>query len=264
MGKTIGVISIKGGVGKTSVAVNLATSIAMKHNNTLLIDANYSSPHLGFYLGILNAKNNLHTVLSGQSKIEESIYLHPSGLHVLPGSLEELSVDPMKLPPLVNSLKKHYDVIVIDSSPALNDEMYSAIASSDDLLVVSSTDYPTLSSTLRAINIAKRKKTNIRGIVLNKTHNKNFELTKEDIENTCGVSVIGTIPDDLKLSEALSEFSPVTMKFPKSKSSREYTKLAAYLLGEEVDVKSPGGFVSWLKEKFSMIKTMKGGTNENS
>ena len=129
-------------------------------------------------------------------------------------------------------MKNYYDVILIDSSPNLNDEMLSTMIASDELLVVTSPDYPTLSATLRAVQIAKRKKTPITGLVLNKIRNKSFELSLEEIEEAAGVPVLSVLPDDVNVLEALSATTPVALYKERANASIELKKLAASIVGE--------------------------------
>ena len=124
-------------------------------------------------------------------------------------------------------------MILIDSSPTLNEEMLATMIASDELLVITSPDYPTLSTTLRAVRLAKQKKTPITGLILNKVRNKKFELTIQDIENSSKTPVLAVLPDDIKILEALSLTTPAATNFQNSDAVIEYKKLAAALIGEK-------------------------------
>lgn len=254
---TIGVVAIKGGVGKTSVAANLAASLSTVFDKkTLVIDANFSAPNLGFHVGLLNPSNTLHDVLHDNVTPFDAIYQHPDGFHVMPGALSPKEVNPLKLDKALEPLRKYYDVIVLDSSPSLNDEMYATIAASDTLLVVSSPDYPTLTSTLHAINLAKKKNTPIKGIVLNKVRKRKFELTKDEIEKAAEAPILAIMNDDVNMLAALSQGSPVVSSYPTSKTAMQYNKLAAQLIGEAYEER---GFFSQLKDSFAGMFTSKSG-----
>jgi septum site-determining protein MinD len=232
--KVYGVIALKGGVGKTSVVANLGASLVNDfQKKVLLVDANFSTPHLGLHLGIINPKYSLHPVLNNKYSIYESIYQHPIGLHIIPGTLAPEVANPLSLKEKIEPLKDIYDVILIDSSPSLNDEMYATMAASDELLVVSSPDYPTLSATLQAINLAKRKNVPIRGIIINKVRKKKFELTSKEIAKTSEVDVLATLPDDVNVLASLSEMQPVTTYRPYRDVSVAFKKLAASLVDEK-------------------------------
>lgn len=232
--KVIGVIALKGGVGKTSVVANLGAALAQEFGKkVLLVDANFSTPHLGLHLGIVDPKYTLHPALNGEYSIYESIYQHPLGLHIIPGALSPKHVNPLALNEKISPLREIYDVILIDSSPSLNDEMYATMAASDELVVVSSPDYPTLSSTLHAIKVARKKNAKIRGIVINKLRKKKFELSSREIAKASEVEVLATLPDDVNVLAALSEMQPVTSFKPSREISVSFKKLAANLIGEK-------------------------------
>jgi septum site-determining protein MinD len=237
--KTIGVIAIKGGVGKTTATSNLGAVLSTEFGKkVLVVDANFSAPNLGLHLGLINPKKTIHHVMADKIAIEKALYQHFNGFHIIPGSQISGKINPFKLKEKLEKLKGCYDFIVIDSSPALNEEILSTMVASDELLVVSSPDYPTLSMTMRAVRAAKEKKTPIRGIILNKVRGKKFELTKEEIEEATGVPVLGVLPDDVKVLEALSETAPAALYKPNRKVSKEYVKLAAQIIGEDYKEKN--------------------------
>jgi len=231
--KVYGVVALKGGVGKTTLVSNLGAALNEHFGKkVLLVDANFSTPHLGLHVGIVNPKYNLHPALKEEYSIYEAIYQHPFGFHVIPGKLSPEPLDPLVLKEKLDPLREIYDVILIDSSPSLNDEMLATMNASDEILVVSSPDYPTLSSTLHAVNVARGQKTPIRGIVLNKVRKKNFELGKKDITGASEVEVLASIADDVKVLAALSKMIPVVSYAPKEKVSKEFVRLAALLVNE--------------------------------
>lgn len=233
-GKIIGIISLKGGVGKTTSVANLGAALASEYNKkVLLVDANFPAPNLALHLGLVEPKATIHDVLLNRANVNEAIYEHEVGFHIMPGSYLSRKVNPFRLKEKINYLKEHYDIILIDSSPNLNEEMLATMIASDELLVVTSPDYPTLSATLRAIRLAKQKKTPITGLILNRVRNKKFELSIRDIEETAQVPVLSVVPEDIKVLESIYHTTPVALYRPKSSSSIEYKKLAACLIGEE-------------------------------
>ena len=124
-------------------------------------------------------------------------------------------------------------MIILDSSPLLNEETLAVMLASDSILVVTTPDIPTLATTMKAVKTAKQRGVPINGIILNKVHNRNFELSIEDVEKTADVPVVAVIPYDINSLRALSEFTPSTSFKPNSESSQEYRKLAATLIGEK-------------------------------
>lgn len=232
--KVFGVIALKGGVGKTTVVSNLGAALSGEfEKKVLIVDANFSTPHLGLHVGLINPDHNLHSSLREEYSIYEAIYQHSLGFHIIPGKLAPEILDPTVLRDKLEPLREIYDVILIDSSPSLNEEMASTMAASDELLVVSSPDYPTLSSTLHAIKLAKQRNTPIRGIVLNKVHKKRFELGVRDITNASDTKVLASLPENVKVLAAVSKMTPVVEFAPKEDISVAYKILAGSLIGEK-------------------------------
>lgn len=232
--KVIGVIALKGGVGKTTVVSNLGATLVNEFGKkVLIVDANFSTPHLGLHVGLMDPDYTLHSVLNNECSIFDAIYQHEFGFDIIPGQLIPDEVNPHILRNKLEPLKNKYEIILIDSSPSLDNEILATMAASDELIVISTPDYPTLSSTLHAVNIAKERETPIKGIVLNKVHKKRFELCQKDIYETSEVEVLAALPHTLKVLSATSKMIPVVIFSPKHDISHRYKKLAGSLVGEK-------------------------------
>jgi len=253
--KTIGVISIKGGVGKTTATSNIAAALANQFNKkVLLVDGNFSAPNVGIHFGIVNPKLTLHEVLTKNQKISEAICDSGHGFDIIAGRLNyKGKVGYMKLKNELSKLKDKYDYIIIDSSPNLNDEMLATMMASSILFVVTTPDYPTLSCTMHAIRLAKKKKTPIAGLILNRVYDKDFELNIEEIEKTAESPVLAVIPHDIDVLEALSNTTPHHSYVPGADGAVEYNKLASMICKEKYD---DPRFLSKLKGLFSKSETI--------
>jgi len=250
MAKTVGVIALKGGVGKTTTVSNLGAILATYFKKkVLLVDANFNTPNLALHYGIYELNKTLHDVLLKRANIKEAIYEIDSNLSVLPSSYISRKINPFLLKNELKKIKDSYDIVLIDSSPSLNEEILATMVASDELLVITSADYPSLSATLRATRLAKQKKTPIKGLLINKVRKKRFELSISDIEKASGVPVVAVLPDDIKILEALSLTSPAALVFPRSSAVKQYKKLAAFILGK--DIKEKESIINRLKRIFS-------------
>ncbi len=231
--KIIGFISIKGGVGKTTTVANLGFILANEFKKkVLVVDGNFSGPNLALHFGFTKPIHTLHDVLDGKVPLQKAIYEHSSGLHILPSSLLGTNVNSSKFHQYIASLRGYYDLILIDSSPSLNQEMLATIMASDELFVLTTPDYVTLASTLHAIKVARQKRTYISGIILNKVRGKRFELGLEEVQDATKVPVVSVLYDDESVMRALARGKPVSSFYQKAGVSLEYKKLAAALIGE--------------------------------
>lgn len=234
MGKSIGIISIKGGVGKTTTTVNLGATLShVFGKEVLIVDSNFTAPNLALHLGIVKPQVTLHDVLRGDADVTKAILKYDKGLYILPCSLLHKRVNPLRLKRVIDQVKRSFDFILMDSSPNLNEEMLATIIAADEIFVVTTPDYPTLSTTMRAVKLARDKGTPINGLILNKVRNKNFELSIQDIEDAAGVPVLAVLPDDVGFLESLSELVPNTLLNNKADSSVEFNHLGAALVDEE-------------------------------
>jgi septum site-determining protein MinD len=231
--KIFGIISIKGGVGKTTVAANLGLALSQFDKKTLLVDADFSSPSLALHFGILKPVKTINQVFKNKITAHEAIHECSKNLDILPSALIAEKPDPYLLKEKIESLRENYDYIIIDSSPTLNDEMLATIVASDEIFVITSPDYPTLSATLHAVKTAKKQKTPIVGLILNRVHNKKFELTLQEIEEASEVQIMAVLREDLVIPEGIAETTPGLSIKPKAKISVEFMKLASSIVKEE-------------------------------
>ena len=246
MGKSIGVISLKGGVGKTSVVASLGSAIAGFGKKVLLVDGNLSAPNLGMHFKIIEPENTLHNVLDREIHAKDAVHVF-GNLDIIPASIfSNRQVNPLKLKDNMGYLKRGYDYILYDSSPSLGDETLGVMLASDNLLVVTTPDHPTLGMTIKAVKTAKQRGTPIIGLVLNKVHNLDFEISLDSIEETIDLPVMAVIPHDINFLRALSNFVPSVEHNPNSEASEEYKKLAAALIGERYKPVKMKRFFQWV------------------
>jgi MinD-like ATPase involved in chromosome partitioning or flagellar assembly len=245
--KILSIVSVKGGVGKTTVASNLGVSLSRTYGKkTLLVDCDFDLPSVGFHLNMLDPDITLHDVLDGRFPLNEAVHVHAdSGLDVILGSLSGDSIISGSMADLIEQLSGSYEWIIIDTNPALDQNLRNVIKLSDEALIISSPDFPSISGSLKAIKAVEECGIRVRGVVLNKVKKKSYELVVGEIEETLGHPVISIIPEDSKVNEALSQRKPVVLYAPKTPSGKELKRLAGTLAeGTEPKKAGPGGLSS--------------------
>lgn len=237
MVKTIGVISIKGGVGKTTVSSSIAADLVNHYGKkVLLVDANYSAPNIGSHMDILNPVKTVHDVLAGKARAVSAVH-NRYGVDVIPGStFFSKNIEPLKLKDRLSAIKGNYDFIVIDSSPSLNDEVLSTILASDNLFVVTTPDHPTLSCSIKAAQLAKHRGRPVDGIIINKIRDPAYELSLKEIEECLDIPVVARLPDDKNATRALFTRIPIPLYKKNSSFSKEINRLSAAIAGKSEKV----------------------------
>jgi cell division ATPase MinD len=240
LARIISIISGKGGVGKTTVGLNLGASLA-KHfkKNVTIVDCNVTTSHVGLYLGMYYCPITLNKVLRGEYNINEAVNEHYSGMNVVPASLSLSDLDGVDVTELRNKLKGLFndnDIILLDGSPGLGREGIASLKASDEVLYVTNPFIPFVMDIVRCQEVAKEAGVKPLGIVVNMVNNKKYEMTKEEIEELTKLPVIATIPHDKNVHRSLTLKMPVVMFKPYTAASRELINLSSKLIGETYEV----------------------------
>lgn len=238
MKRIIVVTSGKGGVGKTTTAINLGAAINKFGKDVLLIDANLTTPNVGIHLNSPEVPVNLNHVLQKKAYPFEAVYEHESGLKIVPASLSVKELKKIKHNK-IKDFKKDFleisDYVIFDSAAGLGDEALSAIEASDDLIIVTNPEMPAITDALKTIKLAEEMKKNIHGVVITRVRKNRSELGPEIVKEMLEVPILGMIPEDTKLQESLRLKDAIIHTHPKSKPSRAYKEIAAKIIGVPYD-----------------------------
>ncbi|MFH1249027.1 MAG: P-loop NTPase [archaeon] len=232
MKKIIGIISGKGGVGKTTLTSNIALALHNYQEEVIAIDVDLKNPTLGFHLGVKDYDVTISDVLNDNYSIYEALHIHPTGLKYFPASLSisHLNTDLTKLKELIDDMKGY---VILDSPPGLSQDVFHILNASTDILVVTTPDLPSLAGCLRTLELARYLKKNVLGVVLNKVESKRYEIDPLEIEALCNTKILGIIPLDQSVTESLLKEIPLIHYKPFSPASMEITKIAAYIAGKK-------------------------------
>lgn len=238
MEKVIVITSGKGGVGKTTSAINLGAAMNYLGKEVLIIDGNLTTPNIGIHLNSPEVPINLNHVLLKKAEPFEAVYEHESGLKIMPSSLsikELKKIKPENLKDYKEEFKKICEYVIIDSSAGLGSEAISAINAADELIIVTNPEMPAVTDALKAIKLAEQLKKPVLGVIVTRVKKNKTELQPETVKDMLEIPILGMIPEDIFIQEALNLKDAVVHTHPKSNAARAYKEIAARLLGVEYD-----------------------------
>jgi cell division ATPase MinD len=236
MVRIIGIVSGKGGVGKTTVGINLGASLAHHFKkNVTIVDCNVTTSHLGLYLGMYYCPITLNKVLRGEYTAEEAVQQHHSGLKIIPASLSLSDLEGIDVTEIRESIKSLFDkndIIFLDGSPGLGREAIATLRASDEILYVTNPYIPFAMDIVRNQEIVNEIGVKPLGIVLNMVHGKKHEMNNKEIEELTRLPVIAKIPFDMNVHKSLALKTPIVTYKPYTPASKEMIRLASNLIGE--------------------------------
>lgn len=252
MGTIISIINQKGGVGKTTTAVNLSAYLADKGKKTLLIDEDSQGNSTSGLSRSVTFDKSLYDVLLNDTSSEEAVVKTAiRKLHLLPASIDlagaEIEIAPLAereslLKRKIEPLREQYDYIIIDCPPSLGLMTLNALVASDSIIIPIQAEFYALeglSQLVKTVQVVSRRmnpRLHILGILLTMFDGRtNLSLqVAEEVKKYFGSKVFRTvIPRTVKLSEAPSFGEPVLTYAPKSKGAEAYKKLSREVLKRE-------------------------------
>ncbi len=257
MSKVVSIANQKGGVGKTTTAVNLSTILAKKGKKVLLIDAD---PQGNATSGIginKEIEKSVYDIIINDVSIKEAakqtsiknLTVCPSNINLAGAEVELVSLISRenRLKDKIDEVKEDYDYIIIDCPPSLGLVTLNAFTASDSVLIPIQCEYYALEGLeqlINTINLVKRhlnKSIEIEGALLtmfDARTNLSNQVVKE-VKRYFEDKVYKTvIPRNVRLSEAPSYGMPITIYDPKSKGAKCYEKLAKEFLSKNQEVKT--------------------------
>ena len=234
MTRVIGIMSGKGGVGKTTVTANLAISLVELGKEVIIVDCNISTSHLALYFGMYDYSVTINDVLRGKGyNIYDAIYEHKSGVKIIPASLSShsmIGVDIVNLRKKIKEILGMADFVLLDSAPGFGREAMGTLLASSEVLLVANPNFMSIVDIMRVKDVLQEYNVKLTGLVVN-MYKKKYRMKIEEIEETCGVPVLVTIPFDEEIARSLFFKIPVVILKPNASSSKKFKELASKICG---------------------------------
>ncbi len=240
-GRIVTVFSPKGGVGKTTMAVNLALALADKGaRKVCLVDMDLAFGDVAITLQLFPSHTIEHAVGSEDSidaaLLESLLTRHPDSLMVLAAPSHpdvRDRVTPLLVSRILRALRETFDYIVVDTAPAFDEQTLTALDETDECVIIATLDVPTLKNvkvaleTLEMLNIASGH----RHLLLNRADDA-VGLGPDKVESILGMSVATQVSTSIDIAAATNSGRPILSSNPGHASSTALRQLAAQLSGE--------------------------------
>lgn len=257
MGKVIAFSNQKGGVGKTTTAINLATYVALKGRTVLIIDLDpQGNTTSGFGVEKNELKANVYDLIMGECSPQDVVFTTAvKGLHILPSNIDlaaaevdlvNISNREFALKNSIATLKNNYDYVFVDCPPSLGLLTLNALTAADSVVIPIQSEFfalEGLSQLMNTIKIVKQRlnpSLKVNGVILTMYDNRSVmsrQVTNE-IQRYFGQKVYDTpVPRNIKLVEAPSFGIPISTHAPNSSGAIAYEVLATQFLQREENSK---------------------------
>lgn len=257
--KVILVFGTKDGVGKSTLAVNLAVKLAQKKNKVVVLDYNFQFGDVAALFGV-NAKNTILELIQEQSNpnvdmIRQFLSLHISGVNFLPSPHSpEYSdaISPMQAERIISALRIYYDYVIVDAFSGFNDITAVCIDCASTILFVTTKDIPALRNAKKGLSViqALSDQEKIKLII---GRDGDGTIKDGDVARVLSFPFWHSIPSEEKIAvAAANQGNPVVLEYPKSKISKAIAEIT-----DKIDASSP--LNNGEKQKKSLFRSKVGG-----
>lgn len=241
--RIVSITSGKGGVGKTTIAVNLALAARRRGISTILFDADLGLGNIDVALGIYPPYNLMH-VIRGEKNIDEIIFKGPGDLNVIAagsGWTELANLPRQQLQGVISSLARLGDraeLIIFDTGAGLSRNVLSFLFASEEVIVVTTPEPTSITDAYAVIKQLGKQRNKRINIVVNRVDNEAAATAVyHKLADTAGrflgirPRMAGWLPEDVFAARAIMNQQSVLLAFPKSRLSLALEQLAQSLFG---------------------------------
>ncbi|MEQ1908203.1 MAG: AAA family ATPase [Vicinamibacterales bacterium] len=253
------IIGAKGGVGATTIAVNLAAALARVLDDALLVDLNFAAGDAGVFLGV-EPRFTIAEALENTHRLDEAflrglVVRSRAGLDLLGSSprIAPGTIEGVRLRMLLEFVTRYYHSVVLDV-PRMDTSLLGSLDSATGIFVVVNHELPTLRSAHRLVTSLRQRYGDRVGVVVNRS-DKSAEIGVDDIEKTVGLKITHVFPNDYRQAvSAINKGQPLAEnhqgRLPESfhAFARQLAGSSAPGLAHETN----GGFWGWLSPKRSL------------
>lgn len=237
-GRVIGLISGKGGVGKTSLTVNLGISLKELGNEVTIVDTDFSASNIGVHLGRYDHPVKIQDVLDGEGDPESAVFRHHTGVKAVVSSNEihQVSPDLTELESVIDQLSKGSDYVLVDSPPGLDETVERVIGSCDEIMIVTTPTQSSGTNAAQVVEKAKEMHKPILGTIINMSEDDpGRELVQREVEMMTESHTLGKVPHDPYMKSSIFENKPLVQYEPLSEAAIEIERLAHQLDGRKFE-----------------------------
>ncbi|MFB6081572.1 MAG: P-loop NTPase [Halanaeroarchaeum sp.] len=251
-GFALAIASGKGGVGKTTTAVNLGAALAGAGLSVAIVDVDLGMANLGAMVGLTDPTATIHDVLSGNARLEEAFH-EARGLTIVPGSTELDrfgDATTASLRQVVRELRERFDVVLLDAGAGLSHDIAVSLGAADAVLLVTTAELTSLTDAAKTGELTERLDVPVVGAVFTRTGDGSFDDV-EGIATALGTTeaVTVSVPYDETVPESVRKGVPVVFYDGDAPASRAYDRLArslADLLDLPVSEPDPDHGFDWV------------------
>jgi flagellar biosynthesis protein FlhG len=267
--RVIVVASGKGGVGKSTLALNIALSLCDRDKKVILMDADLGLANIDIMLGLL-PKYNLHHVVQGKKNLKDIIISGPGGLSIIPGGsgiTELANLGENNLKKLLVELGKldgEYDYMMIDTGAGLSNNVTSFLLSANDVIFVTTPEPTSMTDAYGMVKVIARQSTNkTLYLVVNRVvDNIEGVLVAEKFKLVCEkflnlhIDVLGHVVNEPLIGEGIRRQRAFIEVFPRSQAAKNINSITSNLINSNnksgsKDINS-GGIKGFFKKIIGM------------